>query len=111
MVFTFRAIIAAMMPTRRPSSKLAESYFVVIALAMFFFFFYLVSPALSYIFSTSIPSNYKLAEFFMAVLIFCVGNIVIALLDFTYMFYNMKKKKLLSKKVEGDNYCQGRMHE
>lgn len=109
MVFTFRGIIAALMPTRRPSSKLSEGYFVVITVAMFFFFFYLVSPALFYIFS-KIPDNYKLAEFFMTVLIFCVGNIFIALLDFGYMFFNMKKKKLMNQRLEANAYCQGRLH-
>lgn len=47
----------------------------------------------------------------MAVLIFCVGNIVIAILDIGYLFYNIKKKKLMSQKAEADNYCQGRLHE
>lgn len=48
------------MPTRKPSSKLAEAYFIVMTTIIFHFFFYLVTPAAFYVFAQSIPVNYKL---------------------------------------------------
>jgi hypothetical protein len=111
MVITFRAIIAAIMPMRRPSSKLAEGYFVVITVAMFFFFFYLVSPAVFYLVSPMIPDNYKLATFLMTVAIFCLSNIALQLIDLGYRTFNGKKNRLLTNVNQANAFCQGRLHE
>lgn len=89
-------IVAVLMPTRRPSSKLAEGYFVVIGLALFFFFFYLVSPAVFYEVTPSIPDNFKLATFLMTIILFCLTNTILNLIDIGYRTYNGKKNRLLT---------------
>ena len=103
LVFVFRAILTGIIiPRRRPSSKLDEAYFSVITLAIFFFFFYLISPAFFYFFtsnhlsSENIPNNFKLAQFFMTLFIFCVVNTLLQLLDLGYRTYCSKKNKLLN---------------
>ena len=111
MVIVYRIVTAALMPTRRPSSKLAENYFVVIGLALFFFFFYLVSPALFYEFSASNLDNFKLATFLMNIMIFCLSNICLNIIDVGYRAYNGKKNRLLTQVNEANKLCQGRVHE
>lgn len=96
MVIIYRMIVAVLMPTRRPSSKLAEGYFVVIGLALFFFFFYLVSPAVFYEVTPSIPDNFKLATFLMTIILFCLTNTILNLIDIGYRTYNGKKNRLLT---------------
>lgn len=60
LAIVYRQIIIALMPTRRPSSKLAESYFIVMTTIVFHIFFYLVTPATFYVLADSIPKNLKL---------------------------------------------------
>ncbi len=60
LAIVYRQIILGLMPTRRPSSKLAESYFIVMTTIVFHFFFYLVTPASFYLFADSVPKNMKL---------------------------------------------------
>lgn len=111
MVIIYRVIIGALMPTRRPSSKLAEGYFVVIGLSIFFFFFYLASPAVFFEVSPNIPDNFKLATFFMNIIIFCCSNIALNIIDVGYRTYNGKKNRLLTQTNEANKFCQGRVHE
>lgn len=111
MILIFRIIIGAIMPLRRPSSKLAEGYFVVITLALFFLFFYLVSPAVFYMVTPKIPNNFKLATFFMVIILFCIFNVLLAMFDIGYRLNNSKRKKLLSQAKEANRFCQGRLHE
>lgn len=59
MSISYRLIILRIMPSRKPSNKITESYFIVMTTIVFHFFFYLITPATFYIF-TSIPKNYKL---------------------------------------------------
>jgi len=107
----YRVFVVKLIPTRRPSSKLAESYFFVLTCTVFNFFFYLASPACFYLFVTSIPSNYKLAELFMTAFSFCIFSLILNLLDFGYLGFNSKKKKLLNKLTEAKTFCQSRLHE
>ena len=87
----YRQIIQGLMPTRRASSKLAESYFIVMTTVIFHFFFYLVTPATFYILADSVPKNMKLKYFFSAIFSFTIMCLLIALLDLKYRF-NKKKR-------------------
>lgn len=113
----YRWIIIKLMPTRRPSSRLAESYFIVMTTVVFHFFFYLVSPAIYYVFASGpsssppIPQNAKLKELFLAVFLFMIMQIIIAAVDVPYLMYKKRKNKLLGSRSEANNYCQLRLHE
>ena len=99
------------MPTRRPSSKLAEAFFIILTTIVFHFFFYVVTPAAFYIFAKSIPPNYKLKEFFSAVFLFSLMVLLVAILDLKYRLFNKRKERLLGQVSESNNYCQQRLHE
>ena len=94
MVLT-REMVGKLITQRRPSSKLAEYYFVVMTLIVFFIFFYVVSTVAFYIFAPSIPINDKLKTFFMAVLVFLVVNILMAILDLPYRRNKGRRERLL----------------
>jgi hypothetical protein len=87
----YRRIIVGLMPTRRPSSKLAEAFFIILTTIVFHFFFYVVTPAAFYIFAQSIPANEKLKEFFSAVFLFSLMVLLVATLDLKYRLFNKKK--------------------
>lgn len=108
MAFIFRIVLISLMPKRRPSSKLAQGYFAVTAVAIYFFCFYLISPAFFYIF-VDLNSNYKLSEFFMTVLIFCIANIILAIVDIGYIPYR-QKKSLMINQAEANTFCQSKLH-
>jgi uncharacterized membrane protein YvlD (DUF360 family) len=108
---TYRQIIVQLMPTRRPSSKLAESLFICLTTTVFQFFYFLVTPITFYILATSIPNNMKLKEFFSAILSFCLMQLLVALLDPMYRANKKKREKLLSQASEANVYCQQRLHE
>ena len=106
-----RELISKLITQRRPSSKLAEYYFVVMTLIVFFILFYLVSTAAFYIFVPSIPINDKLKTFFMAVIVFLGVNIIMAALDIPYLRNRGRREKLVSSPSAGEAYCQRRLHE
>jgi hypothetical protein len=111
MTVIYRLIIVKLTPSRKPSSKLAEGYFIVMNCTIFHFFFYLVSPACFYIFTTSIPKNFKLAELFMTGLTFSLLSTIMNLIDIGYRRFNSKKNKLLNKMTEANAMCQGKLHD
>ncbi len=78
------------------------------AVAIYFFCFYLISPAFFYIF-VDLNSNYKLSEFFMTVLIFCIANIILAIVDIGYIPYR-QKKSLMINQAEANTFCQSKLH-
>lgn len=96
LAFVYRVIIVGLMPTRRASSKLAESFFIVMTTVIFHFFFYLVTPATFYILAGSVPKNIKLKEFFSAIFSFTLMSLFVAILDLKYRLNKKKREKLLN---------------
>jgi hypothetical protein len=88
-------ILIRLMPTRRPSSKLAESYFIVMTTIIFHFFFYLFSPAAFYVLAKNIYANSKLKELFMAIIGFALMTVAVAGLDVRYRLFKGRREKLL----------------
>lgn len=111
LAIVYRLIIVRMMPTRRPSSKLAESYFIVMTTVVFHFFFYLVTPATFYLLASEVPKNMKLKEFFSAIFSFVLMCLIVALIDMRYRLTKKNREKLLSQANEANRYCQQRLHE
>ncbi len=106
-----REIVGRLIPQRRPSSKLAEYYFVVMTMIVFFMLFYLVSTACFYVFATRKALNDKLKTFFMAVVVFLIANIFLAALDLPYRRSKGKRDTLLQDPSAAEAYCQKRLHE
>lgn len=111
LAIVYRLIILRLMPTRKPSSKLAESFFIVMTTIVFHFFFYLLTPAAFYLFAGSIPNNIKLKEFFMAIVSFALMSILVAIIDLRYRLFNKKRQRLLGQVSEANMFCQQRLHE
>jgi hypothetical protein len=111
LAIVYRLIILRLMPTRKPSSKLAESFFIVMTTIVFHFFFYLLTPAAFYLFAGSIPDNIKLKEFFMAIVSFALMSILVAFIDLRYRLFNKKRQRLLGQVSEANMFCQQRLHE
>jgi hypothetical protein len=106
----YRLIILRIMPSRKPSNKITESYFIVMTTIIFHFFFYLITPATFYIFAP-IYDNLKLKVLFMAVFVFMIMTVIVAALDIRYNLFRMRRNKLLGQKSLANVFCQQRLHE
>ena len=110
LMIIYRVVVKALIPYRRPSSKLAEGYFMVLTCTIFNFCFYLISPACFYMFTNTIPNQYKLVELFMNGFSFSIFSLIMNLLDTGYLGFNSRKKKLLNKITIAKAFCQSRLH-
>ncbi len=111
LALVYRLIILRLIPSRKPSTLLAESYFVVITTVIFHFFFYVVAPGTYFVVSQSIHPNVKLKQLFVAVVTFLVMTIIVAKFDMKYKLYKGRRKKLLYMPSFYQKYCQYRLHE
>lgn len=107
----YRMYVIRLLSRRKPSSREAEAYFVIINTVIFHFLFYLVAPICYYFYATDISANAKLAQFFFAVLLFLILNIIIALVDIRYQIYKKRRSNLMKSWSQWGKLCQARLHE
>jgi uncharacterized membrane protein YagU involved in acid resistance len=92
----YRQIIIKILPSRHPSSREAESYFIVITTVVFHFCFYIIAPGTYFLLASKIPVNIKLKQLFVTVITFLVMSMLIAFLDLRYRIFNSRRKKIMS---------------
>jgi hypothetical protein len=107
----YRRIIVGLIPNRKPSCKLAESYFITTTTVVFHFFFYLLAPGTYYLVAKKIPNNIKLKLLFSSVVVFLIMVVIVCFIDLRYRLYNGRKKKLLNQPAFYEKLNQGRLHD
>lgn len=107
----YRQVILYILPSRHPSSRDSESYFVVITTVVFHFFFYIMAPGTYYLVGKKIPHNIKLKQLFVAVVMFLAMSVLVAFIDLRYRIFNSKRKRIMTSWSGWGKLCQMRLHE
>ena len=111
LAIVYRQILMRILPSRHPSSRESESYFIVVTTVTFHFFFYIIAPGTYYVLVKSIPVNIKLKQLFVAVITFLGMTVIVAFIDLRYRLFNSRRKKIMSTWSEWGKLCQMKLHE